>query len=384
MVSQLVGLREVTLSELSVEHTVEVEALSGAARLTVPLPMSPGRSMFTPDLALVHATAGRNSPFGLGWGLAGLPAIGLDTRRGLPDYSPTSDRYLYAGGDRLVPYRTRQGATWLAVTSRHGNFFIERFRSTIERSFERFEKWTQRTTGRAHWVVWARNGVISVFGQAVDDSTRIADPADPDRRVFQWLLEAQYDPKGNAIVYQYKKEDADGVDTTSAFEAARARSGGAPPQRYIKRILYGNSTPMGHRMPVDPANEWRCEAVFDYGEHATATVPTPEEVVGGPTWNVRLDPFSTCLPGFDLRTYRLCRRVLMFHRFPELGAAPCPVHAFELTYDEHPAGSMLRQIRRRGYRRDLATGVSDERDVPPLTMAYGGEAGRRSAEAEPG
>ncbi|MGS0688321.1 SpvB/TcaC N-terminal domain-containing protein [Nakamurella sp. GG22] len=369
-----------TLSELSIDHTVEVEALTGIARLTVPLSMSPGRSMFTPDLALVHATPGRNSPFGVGWGLAGLPAIGLDTRRGLPDYSPTTDRYLYAGGDRLVPYRTRQGASWPAVISQHGNFTIERFRPAVERSFERFEKWTRRTTGRTHWVVRARNGVISLFGQAADNSTRIADPADPDRRVFQWLLEAQYDPKGNAIVYQYKKENADGVDTTSAFESPRARTGDAPSQRYIKRILYGNSTPMGHRALVDPANEWRFEAVFDYGEHAQAAVPTPGEVLDDAIWDVRLDPFSTCLPGFDLRTYRLCRRVLMFHRFPELGATPCLVNAFELSYDEHPAGSMLRQIRRRGYRRDLTSGVSEDRAVPPLTMVYGTNEPARSFE----
>jgi RHS repeat-associated protein len=219
--------------------------------------------------------------------------------------------------------------------------------------------------------VWARNGVTSIFGEAADDSTRIADPADPGRRVFQWLLEAQYDPKGNAIVYQYKKENADGVDTASTFEAARARTGSAPPQRYIKRILYGNSTPMGYRMPVDAANEWRFEAVFDYGEHAGGTVPTQDEALGGPTWVVRPDPFSTCSPGFDLRTYRLCRRVLMFHRFPELGSTPCLVNALELTYDEHPAGSMLRHIRRRGYRRELATGTSESRAVPALTMVYG-------------
>ena len=60
------------------------------------------------------------------------------------------------------------------------------------------------------------------------------------------------------------------------------------------------------------------ELVFDYGDHDT-DAPTPTaagHVVG------RGDAFSTYRPGFEIRTYRLCRRVLMFHHFPTLGAAP--------------------------------------------------------------
>jgi hypothetical protein len=56
--------------------------------------------------------------------------------------------------------------------------------------------------------------------------------------------------------------------------------------------------------------------VFDYGEH-DADTPTPDEAGA---WSCRNDPFSTYRPGFEVRTYRLCQRVLMFHHFPsELG-----------------------------------------------------------------
>ena len=33
-----------------------------------------------------------------------------------------------------------------------------------------------------------------------------------------------------------------------------------------------------------------------------------------------------------MRTYRLCRRVLMFHRFDELGDEPCLVRSTEFEY----------------------------------------------------
>ena len=34
-------------------------------------------------------------------------------------------------------------------------------------------------------------------------------------------------------------------------------------------------------------------------------------------WPVRNDPFSSYRAGFEVRTYRLCQRVLMFHHFPD-------------------------------------------------------------------
>lgn len=55
-------------------------------------------------------------------------------------------------------------------------------------------------------------------------------------------------------------------------------------------------------------------------------------------WNCRLDPFSTYRPTFELRTYRLCRRVLMFHNFPQeqnIGA-DCLVRSTDLVHVSSP------------------------------------------------
>ena len=364
----MIGFRETALEQLTVEHTIEVNTLSGSARLSVPIRTTPGRESFGPTLALGYGSGEGNSTFGVGWFLAGVPSIGVDTSRSLPTYQAGSDRYSYAGGQELVPYRRKQGAQWLPVVEKRGTYRVEKFRSKVERSFERFEKWTEQASGREHWLAYARNGVISVFGMAGDNSTRIADPSDPVRRTFQWLLEAQFDPKGNAILYEYKPEDGKGVKPTLSFESRRVRAGTGFAQCYLKRILYGNSRPLSHTQPPDPANLWRFEVVFDYGEHGGAGLPTPSDA--GSSWAVRDDPSSTHRPGFELRTYRLCRRVLMFHRFPELGGAPCLVGATEFGQRADPAGTVLESIRFRGYRKDIATGVTTDRAVPPLKVTY--------------
>jgi hypothetical protein len=174
----LIGFRETTFEQLAIEHTIEVNTLTGSARLSVPIRITPGRESFGPTLALGYGNSEGNSTFGVGWFLTGVPSIGVDTSRSLPTYQAGHDRYSYAGGQELVPYRRQQGAQWLPVIEQRGTYRVERFRSKVERSFERFEKWTDQASGRVHWLAYARNGVISVFGRAGDNSTRIADPSD--------------------------------------------------------------------------------------------------------------------------------------------------------------------------------------------------------------
>ena len=75
---------------------------------------------------------------------------------------------------------------------------------------------------------------------------------------------------------------------------------------------------------------WMFEVVFDYGEHE-ADAPKPDDA--GP-WTYRGDHFSSYRAGFEVRTTRLCQRVLMFHHIPgdEDGLRlPCEVLTYELT-----------------------------------------------------
>ncbi|MBN1959548.1 MAG: VCBS repeat-containing protein [Deltaproteobacteria bacterium] len=365
----MTGFRETAISDLSIEHEVDVNTLTGTARLSVPVRLSLGRESFTPSLNLNYLSGERNSSFGVGWLLTGVASIGLDTSRALPTYEEAKDRYTFSGGQPLVPFRRKQGDQWQVVADDRGDYRVERYRSKVERSFERFEKWIHHASGRIHWLAYARNGVVSVFGLAADNSTRISDPQDPNHRTFQWLLEAQYHPKGNAIVFLYKPEDGVGVDVTQSFETTRRYHGYA--QRYLKRILYGNSKPLSLQTPVVAGNEWHFEVVLDYGEHATDALATPsDDSAPGHNWSVRSDSFSTYRPGFEIRTYRLCRRILMFHRFTELGASPLLVGATELNHRQDASGSVLEKITYLGYRQDPSSGITQSRALPPLTLAY--------------
>src|SRR5262249_11387024 len=54
----------------SIGEKFTVNAVTGTVALTVPLPLSPARSGFMPDLSLSYDSGSGNGPFGLGWRLS--------------------------------------------------------------------------------------------------------------------------------------------------------------------------------------------------------------------------------------------------------------------------------------------------------------------------
>ena len=118
-----------SVDELGVEHAVEVDQLSGGAVVTVPLPLTPGRSGFGPRLALTWSAGAPNSPFGAGWGLAGLPAVTLSSAAGVPrvfslrqDFSREYTRLLHSPPGTPVE---------LELTSRHLPIFTRGRAATV-------------------------------------------------------------------------------------------------------------------------------------------------------------------------------------------------------------------------------------------------------------
>ncbi|WP_263981374.1 SpvB/TcaC N-terminal domain-containing protein [Streptomyces naphthomycinicus] len=314
---------------------------TGTAGLTVPLAVTPARGA-EPRLALGYDSGEGNSLFGLGWSLD-LPSVSRATDKGLPRYLD-DDVFQLTGAEDLVPAEVPAPRT-------DGAYDVTAYRPRTEGAFARIERWRHRATGDTHWRVTSRSNVTSLFGR--DPEARIADPADPARRVYRWLLQQTADDRGNITVYEYKSEDRAGVDTTAPEERNRTHVTG----RHPKRIRYGNAVP-------GSAADFRFEVVFDYGEHDTEA-PTPDEAR---PWPVRGDPFSTRRPGFELRTQRLCRRVLMFHRIPELGPRPQLVHALLLGHAEDPAATKLESLTHRGC---LPAGPGlQHADLPALTLGY--------------
>lgn len=345
---------------------------TGTGSLTVPIALSPGRNGTGPSLELAYDSGAGNGPFGLGWRLS-VPAISRKTDKGLPRYSETgldtgreadgADVFVLSGAEDLVPVRIPDGPGTRRDAFDQGDFRVERFRPRTEGLFARIERWTRRATGEAHWRVTTRDNVTSVYGLTAQ--ARIADPADP-RRVFTWLLEETRDDRGNLTRYVFKAEDGAGIELGRLSEASRFDRAGdgtsvfrATAQRYLKRVLYGNRQP-------GVAADWLFEVVFDFGEHDAAT-PTPEEAQ---PWPVRSDPFSSFRSGFEVRTWRLCRRVLLFHRFAELGATPALVRSTDFGYREGPALTQLESVTQAGYERDADTGLYRRAALPPLELDH--------------
>ncbi|MFT3770203.1 MAG: SpvB/TcaC N-terminal domain-containing protein [Minicystis sp.] len=286
------------------------------------------------------------------------------TDRGLPRYDDAaeSDVFILSGAEDLVPKLYEDPAhpgTWVreAFPDPDNDDRVERFSPRVEGVFVRIERRTE-PDGNVYWTATTPDNITSVYGKHAE--ARIAKPGHDDL-VFSWLLEETRDDKGNVTRYEYKDENLQGVSRSVTWEANRHKGIARYANKYLKRIRYGNTVPFDATTGLDSAI---FEVVFDYGEHDD-DAPAPEEIR---PWDARQDPFSSHRGGFDMRTYRLCRRVLMFHDMTELGETPCLVASTDFTYAPSPVLTQLVSVTHSGYIR-TETGY-DKKSHPPLDFAY--------------
>ncbi|MEU7903555.1 SpvB/TcaC N-terminal domain-containing protein [Actinoplanes sp. NPDC049118] len=334
-----------------------VDAVTGTASFTIPLPLTPGRDGFGPQLELSYDSGSGNGAFGLGWGL-NLPAITRKTDKGIPRYDDAheSDVFVLSSAEDLVP---------AGAPERIDGYEVRRYRPRIESAFARIERWTRADDpADVHWRTLSPENVLTRYGAG--PGSRITDPAD-ERHIFGWLVCETRDTSGNVVAYEYAAEDD-----------ARSTA-----QRYLKRIRYGNTAPLldaGGDRPrfLDDAAArdmlWHFTAVFDYGDHDELN----PRIEPDRPWGDRDDPFSGHRSGFEIRTSRLCRRMLMFHSFPgepSVGADAL-VGAAELSYSPRtdpttvdvPVYTKLVAVTQARFRRDGAG--YRRRALPPVEMTY--------------
>lgn len=337
----------------SIDEKFSTNPSTGTASLRIPIACPSGRAGFGISLELSYDSGSGNGPFGLGWHLS-IPAISRKTDRGVPRYG-ADDEFVLSGAEELVPV---DGG--VPRTEGADDYTVRRYRPRVENLHARIERWTRHRDGDVHWRVTSKDDVLNVYGRS--EKTRLTDPEHPDR-VFSWLLEETRDDRGNIARYTYMQEDGAGVERTRASEAHRFGEGGlflARAQRYLKKIEYGNRAP-------NVASDWLFTVVFDYGEH-DPQAPAPDDAG---MWAVRADPFSSFRSGFELRTYRLCRRVLVFHCFPDsdLGDDPVLVRSNDFEYRPSPAATYLASATQTGWERKGSGYVS--RSLPKLALGYG-------------
>jgi hypothetical protein len=369
--------------------------VTGTGSMTIPIATSPGRSGFGPQLSLSYDSGAGNGPFGFGWSLS-LPSITRKTDKGLPQYNDAeeSDVFILSGAEDLVPeFKKNAAGNWVVKHGKHVildeprtvdgvMYSVRRYRPRIEGLFARIERWTRKSNGDVHWRSISKDNVLTIYGK--NKNSRIADP-DDSRRIFTWLICETRDDKGNAVLYQYKPEDGVGVDLVQAHERNRGQRDDKKRKanRYLKRIKYGNQKTVLDNTAKRPtfltdaqiqSVDWMFEVVFDYGEH-NADAPKPDDAG---TWDPRVDPFSTYRAGFEVRTYRLCQRVLMFHHFDGEGGVgnDCLVRSTDFTYSHeqkpddarNPVYTFLLAITQSGYKRH--NGGYLKRNLPPVEFEY--------------
>lgn len=389
--------------------------VTGTGSMSVPIATSPGRSGFGPQLSLSYDSGAGNGPFGFGWNLS-LPAITRKTDKGLPRYDDVaeSDVFLLSGAEDLVPvFRQDPDGSWVADHPGHvrdaqafvvdtdgrrvvheddvDGYRVRRYRPRIEGLFARIERWTRVAAPRAgepggvHWRSLSKDNLLTLYG--VDTDSRIADPLADAGRTFSWLISETRDDKGNAVLYRYQPEDGIGVDLAAAHQ--RNRGAGDDPRRtanrYLKRVHYGNRRPLLDESGQRPrfmsatqveAADWMFEVVLDYGDHDLAQ-PTP---VADRPWPARADAYSSYRAGFEVRTARLCHRVLMFHHFagePDVGRG-CLVRSTDFGYSPDPSASdidaavyrFLMSATQTGYRRRADLSYDPPSSLPPVEFSY--------------
>lgn len=384
----------------------QANAFDGTGSFSIPITTSPGRAGFGPQLNLSFSSGNGNSPFGLGWNLS-IPSISRKTDKGLPRYDD-EDMFVISSAEDLVPVDPEY--SFGTGSSRRGSYTVKQYRPRVESLFACIERWTREITinGKAqtdeHWRVVTKDNLTSLYGRT--KNARIYNP-DPEKQehVFQWLLEETFDAKGNHVLYEYAQDDAAQIPI-QIFEENRTAS-----QRYIRRIFYGNlptAVPLTHSdgseigisrqasSPADPSRHasrhYSLEAVFDYGDwqlpfdlslekiqHQGYRNPSSApEVFGdgsGTTIStpVRGDAFSSYRAGFEVRTRRLCRRVVMYHHFEGM-TNPLPVRAtcFEHKPAVYSLLSLLQSVTVAGFRAETIRShpALVQRALPSLNLEY--------------
>lgn len=311
-----------------IDEKFSVNAVNGTSSFSIPLPFSPTRGA-SPAPGLSYSSGAGNGIFGLGWNL-NLGSIKRKTDKGLPQYLDAidSDTFLFSEVEDLVPEfkKNPDGSFQLDTDSEYiinernsvdGLFTIRNYKPRIEGLFARIERWTEKATGIIKWRIITKENITTLFGWS--NNAVISNPEDP-AKIYEWFPEFIFDDKGNCTQYIYKKEDKIGFDELLVHNRNRLQNGKITyTNLYIDKILYGNKTAYKKlEDPFPPETDYMFQTVFDYGTTDIVNEP-PDQIK---SWDFRPDAFSDYKAGFEIRTTRLCKRVLLFHVFGELALKP--------------------------------------------------------------
>lgn len=374
-----------------IDEKFSVNAVNGTSSFSIPLPFSPSRGV-SPALSLSYNSGAGNGVFGLGWNLS-LASIKRKTDKGLPRYidAADSDTFLFSDAEDLVPEFKKEvkidgsiefvpdGKGDYVINEKDspdGTYLIRHYIPRIEGLFARIERWTEKTSGTIKWRVITKDNVTTLFGWS--NKTVIANPND-SKKIFEWLPEFVFDDKGNCTNYIYEEENNQGFDVSLPHNRNRFAPSVEGDLKirytnvYLTKVLYGNKTPYKEfEDPIPVETDYMFQTVFDYG-----TLIANDSFDKMNNWDFRPDAFSDYKAGFEIRTTRLCKRVLFFHIFDELAFKPDKsdkktlIRSINLEYSTSSEQdfTFLKTITSYGYIKKT-DGSYSYKKLPPLEFAY--------------
>ncbi|MDO8150871.1 SpvB/TcaC N-terminal domain-containing protein [Isoptericola sp. b408] len=195
---------------------------AGAAQMSYPVLVPPGRAGVEPDLDLTYDSSGGNGWLGLGWDLdAG--AIAVDPTYGAPRFAADVETETYAlDGARLFPHSIRDGGDYGAREAGPRTDFVRQ----VETEYERIVRHGD-TPGAYWWQVTDKDGNDRWYGGDPDGQGQVLTTAAGN--AFHWPLTYVEDISGNVMRFEY--DTATGVGYGSS-------SSGPGLEMYLREITY--------------------------------------------------------------------------------------------------------------------------------------------------
>jgi hypothetical protein len=207
---------------------------SGAATYSVPISAPPGTAGMVPALSLEYSSQGGNGVMGVGWSLAGIPAVGRCSRtlaqdgiKGTVSYD-SNDRFCL-DGQRLV-----------AISGTYGADGAE-YRTEID-NYSRIISHGTAGVGPAWFEVRTKSGQVLEFGHTTDSQIL----ATGKTSVRSWSVNKVSDTKGNYYTVTYATDALWGQAYPSRIDYTGNSSASLSPYNSV-RFVYGSrpeSTPI--------------------------------------------------------------------------------------------------------------------------------------------
>jgi hypothetical protein len=171
---------------------------TGSASYTIPISVVPGTAGLEPKLSLQYDSRSGNGLLGVGWSLAGLPAITRCGRTIAQDGQVGG--VAYDANDRFC----LDGQRLIAISGTYGADQTE-YRTERE-SFSKVISYGTAGSGPSWFKVWTKAGLIMEFGNTADSKIE----AQGKSSIRVWALNKTSDTKSNYFTVSYIEDNTNG------------------------------------------------------------------------------------------------------------------------------------------------------------------------------